>query len=301
MMKRVVFLSFLGFAFLAMAFLATGPAMASDKDLKDPGVDVLKPFEQPDPGKIGISEVKVRQLKKAEHVIIREIKEPPRIRDEIDKAQEPNIAVAKVKPFDKRDLDSRKALPLAGETEFAGALEFQDLDDTLEGRVRADKGLPKNSADVKRIENVFQFKHVAGNDKMTAPLFNRELDPRVVSIQKGSAELDTAGNFKAGLNGISVDSMANPGFLMSASVFCGDGREVHRTGLFPIDETGNMAIQEQMMFPPDCVAPAVLFSGPEGMLTGAAGGVPMSDVPVKEAPIQDTLNEAPADEANLIP
>jgi hypothetical protein len=276
MKKTAVYIGLLGFAFWAL--LVVSPATAKEEeDFKDLKVDVLKPFEKADPDKVGISEVKAEMLKKADHVIVEGVDDPPRIKDEadLDDFDEPKIKVDKVKPFDERDVFSRQTLPLAGEKEFAGALEFQDLDDTLEGRLEADEGNPGNSSDAEIVENVFQFEHVTGNDMLGAPLFNQPLDPRTVTVRKGDARLDTNGMFHADLSGVLVDHMVQPGFQMGAVIFCGDGREAHRTGLFPLDDLGNMKIEESMVFPPDCVAPAVTFVGPEGMMTGVAGGFPV--------------------------
>lgn len=272
-MKKIVRI-FLVLALSAAPLVFSTPSPAKDGDVeKDKKVDILKPFEKADLGTVGISEVKAEQLKKAKHVIVEGVKEPPRADDDIEGFKAPKVDTEKVKPFDKLDAFSREALPLAGETEIAGALEFQGLDDTL----KDETGLPlhKNSADAKIVENVFQFRHVTGNGRLGAPLFNQGVDPRSVTMQKGITQLDTEGNFQADLNGVQVDNIIEPGFQIGAAVFCGDGREVHRTGLFPLDETGSTRIEEQMIFPPDCAAPAVIFMGPEGMMIGAAGGSPV--------------------------
>lgn len=140
-MKRVVFLAGLVMAVLALQMLAAAPAAAGDgDDLKDMEVDVLKPFEEAEPGTVGISDVKAEQLKKADHLLIKETR-PPEADDEerIDNFKEADIKVDKVKPFDKLDEFSRQTLPFATEKEFAGALEFQDLDDALDGKFDADK------------------------------------------------------------------------------------------------------------------------------------------------------------------
>ena len=279
MKKTGIFIAFLGLAFLALPLLLVGPAMASDEDFKDMKVDVLKPFEKADPDEVGISEAKVEQLKKAAHVIVEEVEEPPRIKDEedLDHFDEPKIKAHKVKPFDEANPFSRQALPLAGEKELAAAIEFQGLDDFPKDLTDVEEDEDNSvSADAKVVENVFQFKHVTGNDMLGAPLFNRGIDPRSVTIRKGKLQLDTNGNFQAELSGIEVDSRVESGFQIGAVIFCGDGREVHRTGLFPVDDWGNTKIEEPMVFPSDCVAPAVLFVGPEGMLTGAAGGFPLN-------------------------
>lgn len=265
---------FLVLALFTAPLVFSTPSQAKDGDeVKDKKVDILKPFEKADPGTVGISEVKAEQLKKAKHVIVEGVKEPPRADDDIEGFKEPKVDTKKVKPFDKLDAFSRAALPLAGETEIAGALEFQDLDDTLKGK--SELPLHENSADAKIVENVFQFSHVTGNGRLGAQLFNQGVDPRSVTMQKGITQLDTEGTFQADLKGVQVDNLIEPGFQIGAAVFCGDGREVHRTGLFPLDEAGNTRIEEQMLFPSDCAAPAVLFMGPEGMMIGAAGGSPL--------------------------
>jgi hypothetical protein len=143
-MKKILFLTSLAFAFLALPFFLAGPvaAQVENKDeIKGLDVDVLKPFEKAEAGKVGLPDLKKEQLKKASHVIIKDV-DPPRIKgDRLKDFDGPKINKATVKPFDVRDNLSPLALPLATDHERAGAAEFQDLDDQFKKDApKLDKG-----------------------------------------------------------------------------------------------------------------------------------------------------------------